>query len=223
MIRCCQLSRSFGTEDRPVNAVRQVDLEIAKGEFLAITGASGSGKSTLLHLIGSLDEPDSGELYVDDLALHRASEREKTEYRRRDVGVVFQFFNLMPTMTVEENVMMPLLLRGDARGPAEERARGLLDLVGLSERRTHLSNQLSGGEMQRVAIARALSHQPKLIIADEPTGNLDSKNRDKVLDILGQIHRDGLATLVVVTHEDIVAEQASRQIEMRDGQIQSAA
>lgn len=206
-----------------MNAVRQVDLEIAKGEFLAITGASGSGKSTLLHLIGSLDEPDSGELYVDDLALHRASEREKTEYRRRDVGVVFQFFNLMPTMTVEENVMMPLLLRGDARGPAEERARGLLDLVGLSERRTHLSNQLSGGEMQRVAIARALSHQPKLIIADEPTGNLDSKNRDKVLDILGQIHRDGLATLVVVTHEDIVAEQASRQIEMRDGQIQSAA
>ncbi len=219
MIRCCQLSRSFGSAERPVAAVNRVDLEIEQGEFLAITGASGSGKSTLIHLIGSLDEPDSGEIYIGDLALHRANERQKTEYRRRDVGIVFQFFNLMPTMTVEENVVMPLLLRGDRRSGARERATTLLELVGLTARSGHLSNQLSGGEMQRVAIARALAHEPKLIIADEPTGNLDSQNRDRVLQILKTIHSEGLATLIVVTHEDEVARQASRRIEMRDGQI----
>jgi len=194
-------------------------LEIAKGEFLAITGASGSGKSTLLHLIGSLDEPDSGEIFVDQLALHSASETQKTEYRRRDVGIVFQFFNLMPTMTVEENVMMPLLLRGGQRSDAQSRAVELLDLVGLGGRREHLSNQLSGGEMQRVAIARALAHRPKLIVADEPTGNLDSEHRDRDLDILGKIYQEGMATMIVVTHEEAVAEKASRRIEMRDGQI----
>lgn len=215
MITCRQLSRSFG----PVHAVREVDLEIAGGEFLAITGASGSGKSTLLHLIGSLDTPDSGEIHVNGLALHSASDAEKTKFRREDIGIVFQFFNLMPTMTVAENVALPLILAGGRRGPASERAQQLLDMVGLSERASHFSHQLSGGEMQRVAIARALAHRPKLVIADEPTGNLDSKNRDMVLEILSQIHGEKLATLVVVTHEEAVAEAASRRIEMQDGRI----
>ena len=199
--------------------MRGVDLEVDAGEFLAITGASGSGKSTLLHLIGSLDTPDEGELHVDGLALHSASDPEKTTFRRESIGVVFQFFNLMPTMTVLENVMLPLVLRGDGGKAARERAQQLLELVGLSERTSHFSHQLSGGEMQRVAIARALSHKPRLVIADEPTGNLDSKNRDRVLEILSQIHDEKMATMVIVTHEEEVAEAASRRIEMQDGRI----
>lgn len=215
MIQCRKISRSFG----PVHAVREVDLDVATGEFLAITGASGSGKSSLLHLIGSLDTPDSGELTVANLDLHAASDAEKTKFRRKDIGVVFQFFNLMPTMNVVENIMLPLTLRGDNRSEGKRRALQLLELVGLSQRASHFSHQLSGGEMQRVAIARALAHEPKLIIADEPTGNLDSKNRDRVLEILSKIHDDQLATMVVVTHEEEVAEAASRRIEMQDGQI----
>ncbi len=199
--------------------MRELDLEVAAGEFLAITGASGSGKSTLLHLIGSLDAPDSGELEVAGLSLHAASEAEKTEFRRRDVGIVFQFFNLMPTLSVAENVAMPLLLRGGNRAESAGRATELLELVGLANRRDHLAHQLSGGEMQRVAIARALAPEPKLIIADEPTGNLDSKNRGRVLEILGRIHAEDLATLAVVTHEEAVAEAASRQVEMCDGKL----
>ncbi len=222
MISCRQVSRSFVSGDRTIPAVSEVDLEIDSGEFLAITGASGSGKSTLLHLIGSLDAPDSGELVVDGLGLHSATEAEKTIFRQRDIGIIFQFFNLMPTLTVAENVMMPLMLRGEKRAVAGKRAAELLDLVGLPQRNDHLSHQLSGGEMQRVAIARALVHEPKLVIADEPTGNLDSKNRDRVLEILGKIHDEKLATLVVVTHEDAVAEAASRQVEMRDGKLVSA-
>lgn len=219
MISCRQVTRTFVSGDRSIPAVQAVDLEVESGEFLAITGASGSGKSTLLHLMGSLDTPDGGELDVAGLSLHRATEAEKTQFRQRDVGIIFQFFNLMPTLTVAENVMMPLLLRGEKRGGSSDRATELLDLVGLGQRSDHLSHQLSGGEMQRVAIARALAPKPKLIVADEPTGNLDSKNRDRVLEILGQIHDEKLATMVVVTHEDAVAEAASRQVEMRDGKL----
>ncbi len=219
MIRCLDVQRRYGSPDHPVAALNGVSLEIDTGSFVAITGPSGSGKSTLLNLIGSLDQPDGGEIHVADLALHAASEAEKTRYRRHDLGVIFQFFNLMPTMTVEENVMLPLLLRGDSRANSLPAAREMLDLVGLSNRRTHRSGELSGGEMQRVAIARALAHRPKLIIADEPTGNLDSKNRDRVLDILGSVHRQQLATLVVVTHEEEVASAAGRRIEMADGRL----
>ncbi|MEM7011004.1 MAG: ABC transporter ATP-binding protein [Verrucomicrobiota bacterium] len=199
--------------------MREVDLDVADGEFLAITGASGSGKSSLLHLIGSLDTPDGGELTVANLELHTASDAEKTKFRREDIGVVFQFFNLMPTMNVVENIMLPLTLRGDSRSEGRERALRLLELVGLTQRAGHFSHQLSGGEMQRVAIARSLAHEPKLIIADEPTGNLDSKNRDRVLEILSKIYEEQLATLVVVTHEEEVAEAASSRIEMQDGRI----
>lgn len=202
-------------------AVREVDLHIDDGEFVAITGPSGSGKSTLLNLIGSLDAPDSGAIVVAGLALHVASETEKTEFRRRDIGIVFQFFNLMPTMTVRENVVLPLALRGDALRSGRGRAEELLQLVGLESRAAHYPHQLSGGEMQRVALARALIHAPRLIIADEPTGNLDSVNRDLVIEVLRDIHRRGLATLVVVTHEEEMAEAASRRLEMRDGRVVS--
>ncbi len=223
MIHCRNLSRTYATGDQAVPAVRGIDLDIADGEFVAVTGASGSGKSTLLHLIGSLDTPDSGEIVVNGLDLHRASEAEKTRFRRHDIGIVFQFFNLMPTMTVRENVVMPLLLRGDDPRPGRERADELLELVGLAERRDHYPHQLSGGEMQRVAFARALVHRPGLVIADEPTGNLDSRNRDRIIETLRLIHGRGFATLVVVTHEEEVARAASRRIEMADGRIISGA
>lgn len=217
MVHCRQLCRSYSSGALHVPAVRDLNLEIRDGEFVAITGPSGSGKSTLLNLIGSLDSPDSGEIVVAGLALHQASEAEKTEFRRREIGIVFQFFNLMPTMTVRENVMLPLALRGDDLKAGHQRAGELLGLVGLGERQTYFPHQLSGGEMQRVAFARALIHAPRLVIADEPTGNLDSANRDRIIDVLRDIHGQGLATLVVVTHEEEVAAAASRRVEMRDG------
>ena len=217
MIHCHQLTRVYTSGDLSVPAVREVDLDIATGEFVAITGPSGSGKSTLLNLIGSLDAPDSGEIVVAGLALHSATEAEKTEFRRRDIGIVFQFFNLMPTMTVRENVLLPLSLRGDDLRAGRERAAELLTLVGLEARQEHFPHQLSGGEMQRVAFARALIHSPRLVIADEPTGNLDSQNRDRIIEVLREIHAKGLATLVVVTHEEEVAMAASRRVEMSDG------
>jgi putative ABC transport system ATP-binding protein len=219
MVHCRQLCRSYASGSLHVPAVREIDLDIADGEFVAITGPSGSGKSTLLNLIGSLDAPDSGEIEVAGLALHRAGEAEKTAFRRQVIGIVFQFFNLMPTMTVRENVTLPLALRGDDLKAGRLRAGELLGLVGLGERQHHFPHQLSGGEMQRVAFARALIHEPRLVIADEPTGNLDSANRDRIIEVLRDIHRQGLATLVVVTHEEEVAAAASRRVEMRDGRL----
>jgi len=219
MVRCHNLTRRYGDPEHGVYAVRDVDLEIRAGEFVAISGASGSGKSTLLHLIGALDEPDEGEVEVAGLHLQRASERQRTRFRRRDLGVVFQFFNLLPTLTVVENVMLPLVMGGTRRSIARDRALQMLKLVGLPQRRSHLASQLSGGEMQRVAIARAVAHGPKLVIADEPTGNLDSSNRDLVLDIFEEIHRHQLTTLIVVTHEEEVAQVASRRLFMTDGEL----
>jgi putative ABC transport system ATP-binding protein len=196
-----------------------VSLAIERGEFVAVTGPSGCGKSTLLHLIAGLDTPTSGELEVDGLALHSANDAQLTEYRRRQLGVVFQFFNLLPTMNVLENVTFPLLLQGVSLGESETRGRELLQLVGMEERASHFVHQLSGGEQQRTAIARALIHKPSLLIADEPTGNLDSKSADRVIDVLTRIGRERLATLLVVTHSADVAATASRRIDMRDGRV----
>ncbi|MHA3774617.1 ABC transporter ATP-binding protein [Verrucomicrobiota bacterium sgz303538] len=196
-------------------------LEIAEHDFLAITGPSGCGKSTLLHLLGGMDSPTSGEIYIGDLALHRATESELTEYRRRDLGVVFQFFNLLPTMTVLENVCLPLLLHGQPLPTVRERARELISLVGLENRANHGVHQLSGGQMQRTAIARALIHGPKLLLADEPTGNLDSVHAAQVLELFQRIASLRQTTLVVVTHSEEVASAASGRIHMRDGKILS--
>ena len=196
-----------------------VSLEIARGEFVAVTGPSGCGKTTLMHLLAGLDSPTSGEIFVDGLALHSASDAELTDYRRRRLGLVFQFFNLLPTMNVIENVSFPLLLQGVPHRESEERARELLELVRMSERATHFVHQLSGGEQQRTAIARALVHRPTLLIADEPTGNLDSASAEMVMRVLAQIGSDKLTTLIVVTHSADVARSSSRRIEMRDGRI----
>ena len=205
--------------ERSVHAVDGVSLEIARGEFVAVTGPSGCGKSTLMHLLAGLDTPTSGEIIVDDLALQTASDAELTEYRRRRLGLVFQFFNLLPTMNVLENVSFPLLLQGVPHAEAEARAQALLGLVEMQERAAHFVHQLSGGEQQRTAIARALVHRPSLLIADEPTGNLDSKSAEMVIRVLTRIGQEKMATLIVVTHSEEVAGTASRRIEMRDGRV----
>ncbi len=202
-----------------MHAVDGVSLEIAEGEFVAITGPSGCGKSTLMHLIAGLDTPTSGEIFVGDLALHAANDAALTDYRRHRLGLVFQFFNLLPTMNVLENVGFPLLLQGVSLGETERRARELLELVGLAERERHFVHQLSGGEQQRTAIARALVHRPSLLIADEPTGNLDSVAAEKVMKVLAKIGQERRATLIVVTHSAEVAAAAGREIQLRDGRV----
>jgi putative ABC transport system ATP-binding protein len=218
MIRLSHITRTYGETER-VRALDDVSLEIARHEFVAITGPSGCGKSTLMHLIGGLDTPTSGEVFVDNLPLHRATEAELTHYRRHKLGIVFQFFNLLPTMTVLENTCLPLLLHGETLAGTEPRARELIETVGLTKRAGHFPHQLSGGELQRTAIARALIHQPSVLLADEPTGNLDSANAAQVMEVLQKIASQALTTMVVVTHSDDVARAASRRIAMRDGKI----
>lgn len=200
-------------------ALDELSLEISAGEFVAITGPSGCGKSTLLNLLGGLDRPDAGELHVDGVPLHSANDAALTDYRRRRLGIVFQFFNLLPAMTVVENVELPLLFAGTPRRTMRDRALALLDLVGLGHRADHRPHQLSGGEMQRTAIARALVHEPALLLADEPTGNLDTANADRVMDALAKIASQRLTTMVVVTHSEAVAGMAPRRIHLLDGKI----
>jgi ABC-type lipoprotein export system ATPase subunit len=222
LIRLQNVTRSYASETAaPVTALDDVSVEIAAKEFVAITGPSGCGKSTLLHLLGGLDKPTRGEIFVGDLALHLADERALTQYRRHDLGIVFQFFNLLPTMNLLENVSLPLLLQGEPPERIRPRALELLELVGLSPRATHFVHQLSGGELQRTAIARALIHQPKLLLADEPTGNLDTAGAARVLSVFQKIASQSLATMIVVTHSEEVAQTAPRRIRMRDGRILS--
>ena len=204
-----------------MHALDDVSLTVGRHEFVAVVGPSGCGKSTLMHLIAGLDRPTAGEIVVDGLSLTTADDAELTNFRRRQLGLVFQFFNLLPTMNALENVSLPLLLQGVPLAESDARARQLLELVGLTNRATHFVHQLSGGEQQRTAIARALVHRPSLLIADEPTGNLDTASAERVLELFRQIARERLATLILVTHSAEVAEAASRVVEMRDGKIAS--
>jgi putative ABC transport system ATP-binding protein len=219
LISLRNVTREYKTGARAVHALDGVWLEIARNEFVAVSGPSGCGKSTLIHLLAGLERPSAGEIIVDGLALHLADDNILTQYRRRQIGLVFQFFNLLPTMNVLENVSFPLLLQGAPLQESEERARELIDLVGLRDRADHFIHQLSGGEQQRTAIARALVHRPSLLIADEPTGNLDSHSAAAVMQLIEKIGADGSTTLIVVTHSDEVARAASRRVEMRDGKI----
>jgi putative ABC transport system ATP-binding protein len=219
LITLKNLSRDYTSGQRTVHALCDVSLEIGRHEFVAISGPSGCGKSTLIHLLAGLDHPTSGEIFVDGLALHSADDAALTQFRRRGVGLVFQFFNLLPTMNVRENVSLPLLLQGVALSESEKRAEELIDLVGLRERADHFVHQLSGGEQQRTAIARSLIHRPSLLIADEPTGNLDSESASSVMQLLEKIGHEAMTTLIVVTHSDEVARAASRRVRMRDGRI----
>lgn len=219
MIHLRNVTRTYSSGTGVVRALDAVSLDIAAGEFVTVTGPSGCGKSTLLNLLGGLDRPTSGEVIVDGVPLHRADEKALTAYRRHTLGIVFQFFNLLPAMTVRENVELPLLLRGDPPKKTAPRVAEMLDLVGMGNRAGHFPHQLSGGEMQRTAIARALAGKPKLLLADEPTGNLDTANAAKVCETLSKIASQKIAVLVIVTHSEPVAAMAPVRIQMTDGKI----
>lgn len=221
MVKFRGVRRVYGQASDPVRALDGVDLEIGPREFVAITGPSGCGKSTLLHLMAGMDRPDEGEVVVDGVRLDRATESELTEFRRHRLGVVFQFFHLLPGMTALENVVLPLLLRGDARGASETKAAEMLRLTGLRQREGHFPHQLSGGEMQRVAIARAMVHEPALLVADEPTGNLDSVTARGVVELFREISFRLPTTMILVTHSEEVASVAGRRIRMIDGKVES--
>jgi putative ABC transport system ATP-binding protein len=204
---------------RLVRALEGVDLSIARGEMTSIVGPSGSGKSTLLNLIGGLDRPTAGEIELDGEKLAELSDDGLTRVRRDKIGFIFQFFNLLPTLTALENVALPLHLRGWPRKKVTERARELLDLVHLGRRVEHLPEELSGGERQRVAIARALSVYPPVLLADEPTGNLDTVTGAEILKLIHDLHERLGATILIVTHDETVAESCSRTIHLRDGKV----
>ena len=216
------LHRTYVAGDDHIHAVAGVSLSIEAGEFVAISGPSGCGKSTLLHLCGAMDRPTAGVVRLEGVALEELGDDALTRVRRERVGFVFQFFNLLPTLTVLENVTLPVLLGGGRLAAIEPVARALLDRVGLNARLRHYPRQLSGGEMQRAAVARALVHQPALVIADEPTGNLDSENGRRVIDLLSDLNRERNVALILATHDRDVAAAARRVLYMRDGRLDGA-
>lgn len=211
------LTKTYGSGENLVNAVDDVSFSVEKGEFVAIVGASGSGKSTLLHLIGGVDRPTSGKIFVDGNDISKMNDDKLAVFRRRQVGIVYQFYNLIPILTVEENITLPCDL--DGRGVDRERLEMILDSFGLRARRKHLPNQLSGGQQQRTSIARALINNPSLVLADEPTGNLDSKSSDEVMSMLKMCNQSYGQTVVMITHNLDIAKQADRIITISDGKI----
>jgi len=217
-IECVELAKTYGRGNEKVFALRGVSFSIASGEFVAIMGASGSGKSTLANLIGALDTPTSGELRIDDKPVSSMSCDELARLRNQCIGFVFQQFNLMARMTAMENVMLPLVYSSNSNIDAEALARMRLDQVGLGQRLNYRPNQMSGGQQQRVAIARALVNDPKIVIADEPTGALDTNNSHEIMSLLSNLNEKGL-TLIVITHEPDIAAYADRLLRFRDGQI----
>ena len=220
MIRCIDVRKVYRQGDNEITALAGVSLEIAQGSFAAIMGPSGSGKSTLLHLIGGLDRPSGGDLLVDGRLIGQMSDDQVTLFRRNQVGFIFQFFNLLPTLTALENVTLPFVLDGRAQAEADRKAGLLLERVGLDKRKHHLPDELSGGEIQRIAIARALAFNPPILLADEPTGNLDSKNGQAILALLRQINKDEGCTVVMVTHSEEAASYGDRKIFLRDGKVE---
>ena len=211
------LCRTYGQGENAVKALDHVSFTIEKGEFAAIVGASGSGKSTLLHLIGGVDRPTSGKIYVDGKDVYAQNEEELAIFRRRQVGLIYQFYNLIPVLNVRENITLPVLM--DGRKVNEKRVEELLEILKLKNRQNHLPNQLSGGQQQRVSIGRALMNSPALVLADEPTGNLDSRNSQEILQLLRLSHEKYHQTLVVITHDENIALHADHILALEDGRI----
>jgi len=211
------LTKIYGKDNNRVTALGGVSFNVDKGEFIAIVGASGSGKSTLMHLIGGVDSPTSGRVIVDHNKLNELNESELAIFRRRNVGLIYQFYNLIPTLTAKENIMLPRLL--DNREADEEKLRDILKMTGLTNRADHLPSELSGGQQQRVSIGRALINDPAIILADEPTGNLDSKSSQEIMDLLKLSNKRYNQTLMVITHDEGIALQADRIITLSDGLI----
>ena len=222
MIALSDVHKVFRQGETEVRALAGVSFEVAAGEFVAIRGPSGSGKSTLLHLIGGLDVPSAGDIRIDGALLSRLSDDELTVFRRRRIGIVFQFFNLLPTLSAEENVALPLLLDGARARDARPRALAALEQVGLAHRRRHRPDELSGGEMQRAAVARALVIEPRLILADEPTGNLDTATGEQILSLIRRAHAERGCTVVLVTHDPRAATFGTRVITLNDGVVVGA-
>ena len=213
------LTKSYGSGEAKVDALKNVNLSIKKGEFVAIVGPSGSGKSTLLHLLGGVDRPTSGKVYINDVDIYNLKEKDLAIFRRRNVGLIYQFYNLIPVLSVKENILLPAEL--DNKKIDKEFLDDLLKTLGLKERENHLPNELSGGQQQRTSIGRALINRPSIVLADEPTGNLDSKNSKEVLELLKLSVKKYDQTLIMITHDNNIALQADRVITIEDGIIKS--
>ena len=219
MVRLEKVSKTYGRGGATVRALNEVSLEVAKGEFLVVMGPSGSGKSTLLHLLAGLDAPSSGEIYLDGTPISRMSDDEITVFRRRNIGFVFQFYHLLPVLTAYENVELPLLLLPLSASQRRQQVEMVLELVGLKDRMHHRPGQLSGGQQQRVGIARALVTDPALILADEPTGDLDARSAEEILDLLVELQRSLQKTIILVTHDPRAAARAERILHLDKGRL----
>ncbi len=217
ILTCEGVRKMYGSGNNQVTALDGIDLTVGKGEFVAVIGASGSGKSTLLHILGSVDKPTSGKVTIDGTDLSKLNQTQAAIFRRRKVGLVYQFYNLIPTLTVKKNILMPLAL--DKKKPNKEYFEKIVRSLGIDERLEALPNQLSGGQQQRVAIARSLIYRPALLLADEPTGNLDQKNSKEIIDMLKLSNRNLEQTIVLITHDEKVALEADRIITIEDGHI----
>ena len=217
ILTCEGVCKMYGSGNNQVTALDGINLKVGKGEFVAVIGASGSGKSTLLHILGSVDKPTSGKVTIDGTDLSKLNQTQAAIFRRRKVGLVYQFYNLIPTLTVQKNILMPLAL--DKKKPNKEYFEKIVRTLGIAERLEALPNQLSGGQQQRVAIARSLIYRPALLLADEPTGNLDQKNSKEIIDMLKLSNRNLEQTIVLITHDEKVALEADRIITIEDGHI----
>ena len=217
LLKVEELCKVYGKGENEVKAVDGVSFSVPKGQMVAIIGASGSGKSTLLHMIGAVDRPTSGKIYLDGQDVFQQNNRELAIFRRRQVGLIYQFYNLIPVLTAEENITLPIMM--DGRKPDKEHLEKILDMLGLKERRDHLPSQMSGGQQQRVSIGRALFTSPQVILADEPTGNLDSKNSAEIMELLRRSNRELKQTTLIITHDEKIAEQCDRIIVLSDGKI----
>jgi len=217
ILRCEGVRKVYGSGDNQVVALDGIDLSVEKGEFVAIVGASGSGKSTLLHILGSVDRPSAGRVIIEETDIATLNQREAAVFRRRKAGIVYQFYNLIPTLTIRRNILMPLLL--DKRKPNQAYFDGVVQTLGIADKLEALPNQLSGGQQQRAAIARALIYRPALLLADEPTGNLDQKNSREIIDMLKLSNRNLKQTTVLITHDEKIALEADRIITIEDGRI----
>ena len=217
ILRCSHLTKTYKTGSNQVVALDNVDLALEKGSFTAIVGASGSGKSTLLHMLGGVDRPTSGNIYIEDTDISTLNMEELAVFRRRKVGLVYQFYNLIPTLNVRKNILLPILL--DGRKPDEARFEQIVNTLGLSDRLSHLPRELSGGQQQRVAIARSLIYQPAILLADEPTGNLDRRNSEETIELLKLSNQRYGQTVLLITHDEKTALMAERILTLEDGKI----
>ncbi len=219
IVRCSNIEKIFGKGESKVAALNGISLSVEKGEFTAIVGASGSGKSTLLHILGSVDKPTKGTVTVDGVDISRLNATQAARFRRRKVGLIYQFYNLIPTLTVEKNILMPMLL--DKRKPEPHYFKTIVNTLGIADKLASLPSQLSGGQQQRTAIARALIYRPAILLADEPTGNLDRKNSKEILDLLKLSNRNWKQTIILITHDENIALEADRIVTIEDGRIVS--